>query len=154
MLRPCQLIEMDASKHKDVALSHTVDAGNATRPSAIAASGPQQSATSGDENQNVLPTRKLYGGCWTCRVRRQKCDEYDCHPDMPNHCRICLRLWLPCLGWSARRPEWMHDKDALNMFRNYIKEQLKRGSNHESMLSSMVRQIDFFPEPLEGSCKD
>ncbi|KAF7350844.1 C6 transcription [Mycena sanguinolenta] len=148
MFRPCYLGEMDAPNHKDEALSHAPDAENAPGPATIAVSAPQQSTASGDESQNAFPTRKLYGGCWTCRVRRQKCDEHDCHPDMPNHCRICLRLWLPCLGWSTRRPEWMHDKDALIMFKNYINEQLKRGSNSESMVGSMVRQIDFFPESL------
>jgi hypothetical protein len=43
------------------------------------------------------------GGCWTCRLRRKKCDEQR----EGNSCHTCKRLRIDCLGWGTRRPEWM-----------------------------------------------
>lgn len=39
-------------------------------------------------------------GCWTCRVRRKKCDE------TPGACNSCASLQLRCGGYGAR-PIWM-----------------------------------------------
>jgi hypothetical protein len=60
-------------------------------------------------------------GCYTCRIRRkvrththlslapahqvfQKCDEM---PDESGSCQTCIRLRLECLGFGAKRPDWM-----------------------------------------------
>ncbi|KAF5376164.1 hypothetical protein D9757_009339 [Collybiopsis confluens] len=43
-------------------------------------------------------------GCYTCRIRRKKCDE---RPDAEGRCETCLRLRLQCLGFGAKRPEWL-----------------------------------------------
>ena len=64
-------------------------------------------------------------GCYTCRIRRkvclfcfsspphpsktahpvlQKCDE---QPNSQGSCQTCVRLRLQCLGFGAKRPEWM-----------------------------------------------
>lgn len=62
-------------------------------------------------------------GCYTCRIRRkvrifvvifichstfvgtlQKCDEQ--HDDS-GRCQTCVRLRLECLGFGAKRPEWL-----------------------------------------------
>jgi len=48
-----------------------------------------------------LAARSL-NGCWTCRVRKKKCDE---HRPV---CSKCLSLQLPCDGYGPR-PEWMDD---------------------------------------------
>ncbi|RPD68308.1 hypothetical protein L226DRAFT_348146 [Lentinus tigrinus ALCF2SS1-7] len=40
------------------------------------------------------------GGCWTCRVRRKKCDE----EREGDSCKTCLRLRIMCLGWGPKRP--------------------------------------------------
>ncbi|KAH8800661.1 C6 transcription factor [Xylogone sp. PMI_703] len=45
------------------------------------------------------PTRSIHG-CWTCRVRRKKCDE-----TRPS-CSVCISLELECHGYGPR-PEWM-----------------------------------------------
>lgn len=52
-----------------------------------------------------LPRASLTGrgGCWTCRLRRKKCDEQR----EANSCHTCKRLRIDCLGWGSRRPEWM-----------------------------------------------
>ncbi|KAJ7252380.1 hypothetical protein B0H12DRAFT_1118040 [Mycena haematopus] len=116
-----------------------VDTENAT---GLVTNEPEPSPASGDENQNPLPTKKLNSGCLTCRVRRKNCGEHERHPDAPHLCRICLRLGLPCLGWSAKRPEWTHDKDAVDMFKSYIGEKLNPD------IHVLVGQTDFFPQPL------
>lgn len=44
-------------------------------------------------------------GCWTCRLRRKKCDEN--HPS----CQRCTQLDIPCAGYGSK-PPWM-DRGAL-----------------------------------------
>lgn len=46
---------------------------------------------------------RSYSGCWTCRVRRKKCDE-----NLPV-CDACNSLGLPC-DHSERRPTYMNDE--------------------------------------------
>ncbi|KAH9945025.1 fungal-specific transcription factor domain-containing protein [Epithele typhae] len=62
------------------------------------------------------------GGCWTCRVRRKKCDE----EREGDSCKTCLRLRIKCLGWGHKRPDWMRDKDKVAAYKASIKEQLSR----------------------------
>lgn len=69
----------------------------------------------------------------------QKCDEQR----EGDTCRTCKRLTITCLGWGARRPEWMRvrpesrinkkpfsltlqDKKAVDEYKAGIKEQLNR----------------------------
>ncbi|KAH8100968.1 fungal-specific transcription factor domain-containing protein [Cristinia sonorae] len=80
-------------------------------------STPSQTTT--DSTQSP-PTGK--GGCWTCRVRRKKCDE----EREGDSCKTCLRLRIKCLGWGPKRPEWMRDKDKVAEYKASIKEQLTR----------------------------
>ncbi|KAI0322117.1 fungal-specific transcription factor domain-containing protein [Amylostereum chailletii] len=63
------------------------------------------------------------GGCWTCRLRRKKCDE---QREEGGSCHTCRRLQLNCLGWGARRPDWMRDKDAVQRYKSEIKAHLLR----------------------------
>ncbi|KAE9399793.1 hypothetical protein BT96DRAFT_965533 [Gymnopus androsaceus JB14] len=62
------------------------------------------------------------GGCWTCRLRRKKCDEQR----EGDSCRTCIRLTIDCLGWGPKRPEWMRDKQAVEAYKADIKAQLTR----------------------------
>ncbi|KAI0360201.1 hypothetical protein OH77DRAFT_1493597 [Trametes cingulata] len=62
------------------------------------------------------------GGCWTCRVRRKKCDE----EREGDSCKTCLRLRIKCLGWGPKRPDWMRDKEKVAAYKADIKEQLSR----------------------------
>ncbi|KAI0342709.1 hypothetical protein BDW22DRAFT_141097 [Trametopsis cervina] len=63
------------------------------------------------------------GGCWTCRVRRKKCDEEHVDGDS---CKTCRRLGIKCLGWGPRRPDWMRDKEKVAQYKADIKAQLTR----------------------------
>lgn len=44
-------------------------------------------------------------GCWTCRLRRKKCDER--HPV----CQLCHTLAIPCYGYGEK-PDWMDGGDV------------------------------------------
>ncbi|EEA26554.1 hypothetical protein TMatcc_005168 [Talaromyces marneffei ATCC 18224] len=44
-------------------------------------------------------------GCWTCRLRRKKCDER--HPV----CQLCHTLAIPCYGYGPK-PDWMDGGDV------------------------------------------
>ncbi|KIK66589.1 hypothetical protein GYMLUDRAFT_157062 [Collybiopsis luxurians FD-317 M1] len=79
------------------------------------------------------------GGCWTCRLRRKKCDEQR----EGNSCRTCIRLTIECLGWGPKRPEWMRDKQAVDQYKADIKAQLTRaglirGQPRSSMLQAQA----------------
>ncbi|TFK33218.1 fungal-specific transcription factor domain-containing protein [Crucibulum laeve] len=60
------------------------------------------------------------GGCWTCRLRRKKCDEQR----EGDSCKTCKRLTIKCLGWGSKRPEWMRDKQAVDDYKAGIKARL------------------------------
>jgi len=52
----------------------------------------------------VTPTPpRSKAGCWTCRIRRKRCDETQ---DDTGACLACKRLDIECLGWGTKRPEW------------------------------------------------
>ncbi|KAI1797033.1 fungal-specific transcription factor domain-containing protein [Ganoderma leucocontextum] len=86
----------------------------------------------GEPSSSSTPTRAMSdltrsssagkGGCWTCRVRRKKCDE----EREGDSCKTCLRLRIKCLGWGPKRPDWMRDKDKVAAYKASIKEQLSR----------------------------
>ncbi|KAK0204810.1 hypothetical protein DFS33DRAFT_696458 [Desarmillaria ectypa] len=46
-------------------------------------------------------------GCYTCRIRRKKCDE---DLDAQGNCKSCVRLKLQCLGFGPKRPEWLKEQ--------------------------------------------
>ncbi|PBL03598.1 hypothetical protein ARMGADRAFT_23481 [Armillaria gallica] len=75
------------------------------------------------------------GGCWTCRLRRKKCDEQR----EGDSCRTCVRLTIECLGWGPKRPEWM--RQAVEAYKANIKAKLTRaglirGQPRTSMLQA------------------
>ncbi|KAF7328045.1 hypothetical protein MKEN_00385500 [Mycena kentingensis (nom. inval.)] len=61
-------------------------------------------------------------GCYTCRIRRKvcmcKCDE---RPNIDGHCETCVRLRLQCLGFGAKRPEWLRENRTVVEMRDRIK---------------------------------
>ncbi|KAF5337924.1 hypothetical protein D9758_013109 [Tetrapyrgos nigripes] len=80
------------------------------------------------------------GGCWTCRLRRKKCDEQR----EGDSCRTCIRLTIECLGWGPKRPEWMRDKQAVDAYKANIKAQLTRaglirGQPRSSLLQAQAQ---------------
>ncbi|KAL5634681.1 hypothetical protein ACGC1H_002655 [Rhizoctonia solani] len=62
-------------------------------------------------------------GCWSCRVRRKKCDEGATGRD--GACGNCTRLEIECLGWGAKRPEWMKNKSEVEAWKARVTQSLK-----------------------------
>ncbi|KAI9463212.1 fungal-specific transcription factor domain-containing protein [Lactarius psammicola] len=58
-------------------------------------------------------------GCYTCRIRRKKCDE---RPNAEGRCETCIRLRLQCLGFGQKRPDWLKENNNVTMFREKIKD--------------------------------
>lgn len=57
-------------------------------------------------------------GCYTCRIRRKKCDEERTDKET---CKTCERLRLECLGFGTKRPEWLRENRNVVMLRDKIK---------------------------------
>ncbi|KAL9714408.1 hypothetical protein Ac2012v2_002721 [Leucoagaricus gongylophorus] len=57
-------------------------------------------------------------GCYTCRIRRKKCDE---QPNEQGFCSTCVRLRLECLGFGAKRPDWLRENRNVLQLRDKIK---------------------------------
>jgi hypothetical protein len=64
-------------------------------------------------------------GCWTCRLRKKKCDE--------NHplCSLCTSLSITCYGYGPR-PEWMDNGERERAVANNIKEIVKHTSRRKA----------------------
>jgi hypothetical protein len=58
------------------------------------------------------------GGCWTCRLRRKKCDE-----ERPV-CKGCLALEIDCL-YNDDKPEWMDGAERQKQKAEWLKKEVK-----------------------------
>lgn len=86
------------------------------------------------------------GGCWSCRLRRVKCDGQSSTPG--ESCANCRRRHIKCIGWGPKRPASTRDKEAVSAYKAEMKENsasagLLRGQarsarsvRHSSMLIS------------------
>lgn len=90
-------------------------------------------------------------GCWTCRLRKKKCDE-----GRP-YCSTCESLFITCYGFGAK-PDWMGDKVAerkvSESFKKIVKQTSKRKTINQRPRRSeaMVRAIA--PKSSSGAMAD
>ncbi|OBT93244.1 hypothetical protein VE01_08809 [Pseudogymnoascus verrucosus] len=80
-------------------------------------------------------------GCWTCRLRKLKCDED------PNHCRRCLRCGISCHGYGPK-PAWkdggLREAEQLAVIKARVADNRRRrarAANTERNESLMEAQI-------------
>jgi hypothetical protein len=77
------------------------------------------------------------GGCWTCRVRRKKCDEAN-----PT-CLTCASLHLPCYGYGPK-PAWMDrgskEREVAKSLRDTVKHTLSVQRSRLSRQSEGARR--------------
>ncbi|KAH8589386.1 fungal-specific transcription factor domain-containing protein [Bisporella sp. PMI_857] len=64
-------------------------------------------------------------GCWTCRLRKKKCDE-----GRP-HCSTCESLSITCYGFGPK-PDWMNNKEKEKAVVNSLKEIVKHTSRRKA----------------------
>ncbi|EGN98765.1 hypothetical protein SERLA73DRAFT_181398 [Serpula lacrymans var. lacrymans S7.3] len=93
------------------------------------------------------PSSASKGGCWTCRLRRKKCDEQREN----DSCQTCIRLKIKCLGWGSKRPEWMRDKQAVEAYKADIKAQLTRAGLIRGQPRATILQATASASPTYSS---
>ncbi|KIM48523.1 hypothetical protein M413DRAFT_80533 [Hebeloma cylindrosporum] len=86
------------------------------------------------------------GGCWTCRVRRKKCDPQG----EGDSCKTCQRLRINCLGWGSKRPEWMRDKKNVDAYKASIKAQLSQAGLIRSQSRHQPPQVPKSPNEFSS----
>src|SRR5579859_4509767 len=82
-------------------------------------------------------------GCWTCRLRRKKCDEK--HP----FCSTCESLTITCYGYGSK-PDWMDNGEKEKAMANSIKQIVKKTSRHKGRLGMTIARF----QGRSGSPKD
>ena len=67
-------------------------------------------------------------GCWTCRLRKKKCDEGN------PYCSTCESLSITCYGFG-HKPDWMDngekERAVLDSFKNTVKHTSRRKTSSE-----------------------
>ncbi|EPE27447.1 Zn2/Cys6 DNA-binding protein [Glarea lozoyensis ATCC 20868] len=64
-------------------------------------------------------------GCWTCRLRKKKCDE------RRDICTTCESLTITCYGYGAK-PDWMDGGEKERAMGNSIKQIVKHTSRRKA----------------------
>jgi hypothetical protein len=64
-------------------------------------------------------------GCWTCRLRKKKCDE------RRDICTTCESLTITCYGYGAK-PGWMDNGEKERAMANSIKQIVKHTSRRKA----------------------
>lgn len=82
-------------------------------------------------------------GCWTCRLRRKKCDE--AHPV----CLACSALHIKCY-YDQDKPEWMDGGEKQKEMAKQIKREVKRKAPFRFSRSFSHRYRDGDSEPVMG----
>ena len=70
-------------------------------------------------------------GCWTCRLRKKKCDEK--HP----LCATCESLTITCYGYGPK-PDWMDNGEKEKAIAKSIKEIVKHTSRRKGRLGLSI----------------
>lgn len=68
-------------------------------------------------------------GCWTCRLRKKKCDERK-----PSPCSTCESLAITCYGYGTK-PDWMDNGAREKEMANSIKQIVKHTSRRKGRLT-------------------
>lgn len=73
-------------------------------------------------------------GCWTCRLRKKKCDEK--HPV----CSTCSSLAIICYGYGLK-PAWMDNGEKEKAMANSIKQTVKETSKRKGRSGGSVGRL-------------
>lgn len=121
------------------------------------AQSPRKTVSSASANARAQQPQKKPGapkpkgavraksGCYTCRIRRKKCDE---QPNEHGACQTCVRLRLQCLGFGAKRPDWMRENNSVTELREKIKTFLASQGMIKGHSGSGPRSQDGEPQIL------
>ncbi|RFU30910.1 hypothetical protein B7463_g5417, partial [Scytalidium lignicola] len=73
-------------------------------------------------------------GCWTCKLRKKKCDE-----TKPT-CSVCTSLGIDCGGYGTR-PDWMDGGIKEKIMANKVREAVKETTSHKKRFAMQKRQL-------------
>lgn len=73
-------------------------------------------------------------GCWTCRLRRKKCDERQ------PICLTCEQLKITCHGYGSK-PEWMDGSAKEKAMIDQIKQIVKHTSRRKGRLNTALSRF-------------
>ncbi|KAL2866904.1 Zn(II)2Cys6 transcription factor [Aspergillus lucknowensis] len=96
--------------------------------------------------------QNCYTGCWTCRLRRKKCDK------MRPICQGCAALEISCYS-DVPKPEWMDNAVKQVEMAQRIKNEVKRSAvrrRSRKLMQRIARDLDGeeIPAPGTGSSTD
>ncbi|KAH6650510.1 fungal-specific transcription factor domain-containing protein [Chaetomium tenue] len=94
----------------------------------------------------MAATSRGSGGCWTCRLRRKKCD------DERPICKGCLSLEIDCL-YSDDKPEWMDGAEKQKRKADWLKNEVKRRAAHRRE-RRYLQGLDVRLESLDATLTD
>jgi hypothetical protein len=85
----------------------------------------------------MVIAKKKSAGCWTCRLRRKKCDK------IQPQCGVCTNLEINC-HFNAGKPEWMVREDRRREMAESIKKQIKHNATgrRERKLASVESAVN------------
>ncbi|RDW87251.1 hypothetical protein BP5796_02945 [Coleophoma crateriformis] len=85
-------------------------------------------------------------GCWTCRLRKKKCDEG--HPC----CLTCESLSITCYGFGPK-PDWMDNGEKERVVANNIKQIVKHTSRRKAGTQALGQGdvVRIAPRSLAGA---
>ncbi|KAI8625187.1 fungal-specific transcription factor domain-containing protein [Xylariaceae sp. FL1651] len=89
-------------------------------------------------------------GCWTCRLRKKKCDET--HPE----CLTCKSLSITCYGYGPK-PDWMDSGELERAVVSDMKETIKYTSRHKTnvhLSTRLKRAVRLAPKVSDKITKD
>lgn len=78
--------------------------------------------------------------CWTCKLRRKKCDE--AHPA----CTACVSRTITCHGYDLEKPQWMdgatREREELERIQIIVKENKRTQRKLQFRQKATQRQDD------------
>ncbi|WVF69939.1 hypothetical protein IAT40_004724 [Kwoniella sp. CBS 6097] len=70
----------------------------------------------GSSSSSAGSNKRGKTGCITCRLRKKRCDE------AKPICATCTRLGIECMGYGAKRPKWLREKENAKKAKQDIKD--------------------------------
>ncbi|KAG0646244.1 Pestheic acid cluster transcriptional regulator 3 [Hyphodiscus hymeniophilus] len=92
-------------------------------------------------------TLKSKQGCWTCRLRRKKCDE------RPHTCSTCESLTIPCYGYGSK-PDWVRPLPEFKSYSIVWTERLETVSEAVDGKGVLEQPSDFLITVMDNGARE
>ncbi|KAJ2973829.1 hypothetical protein NUW58_g8840 [Xylaria curta] len=99
----------------------------------------------GDGYRSVDPATNNAVGCWTCRVRRKKCDN-----EWPV-CQVCSALLITC-HYNVEKPDWVDGGQRQQEMAEQLKQEVRDKAPYRRSLAYAKAMSE--PEPTSPAAPD